>query len=174
MTETKMGNRLCNVFFTPHILEQLFKHGTTRATPVEDAVPGSAQMRGAGYDPVRGAFYLTFEHETFKELSGGELLPEMRPLFRDDSPRPLTDVPEFDAWAMWQFKVDREDRRRVTFGHNKDTLDFIMLPAPIASFGTGPLGVLFQCADHGVYLLQSDSGDPNDKDRWRIRLLQYV
>lgn len=80
MTDTLMGNRLRNVFFTPHILEHLVKMGT-RETRVIESVPGDAQLRGAGYDPVRGAFYLTVEHASFKELAGGELIPEMRPMF---------------------------------------------------------------------------------------------
>lgn len=80
-----MGNKLRNVFFTPHILEHLVKMGT-RETQVIEAVPSDAQIRGAGYDPVRGAFYLTVEHGTFKELAPGELIPEMRPMFQE--PRP--------------------------------------------------------------------------------------
>ena len=83
MTETTlMGNRLRNVFFTPHILEHLVKMGT-RETQVIEAVPGDAQLRGAGYDPVRGAFYLTIEHESFDALEEGALIPEMRPMFRE-------------------------------------------------------------------------------------------
>lgn len=78
------GNKLRNIFFTPHILEQLFKFGSRDGVAViQDAVPGDAQMRGAGYAETRGAFYLTFEHDSFKALATGELIPEMRPLFRD-------------------------------------------------------------------------------------------
>lgn len=74
-------------------------------------------------------------------------------------------------WGRWHFSCDVHGPlpQRVRYAPYDD-LDFIELPAPVLTHSAGPIGVVFQCADGGVYLLTSDT-TVLDVENWRVRLL---
>lgn len=78
-------NNLVNVFVVRNVLVELVKHGTRAVSIEAHAIPEDAQLRGGGYDVTTNRFYLTFEHPSFRPLRNGELIPEVCPLFRDET-----------------------------------------------------------------------------------------
>lgn len=77
------------------------------------------------------------------------------------------------AWEAMQITIDEADSRRFRYSPHGET-DWVQMNAPILSVGAGPYGVVFQCADHGLYLLQSETGEPCDTRSWVIRILEYL
>jgi hypothetical protein len=47
---------------------------------VKDAIPNGTKLTGAFYDADRDCFAMILEHESFKDVQVGSLLPELPPV----------------------------------------------------------------------------------------------
>ena len=78
-----MSRRYKRIAMTPEFFVEMIRDGDHAYSIIKDGVPADAKIVRCGYDNLSNQIYVFIEHESFDQVTEGEIVPELYPLFHN-------------------------------------------------------------------------------------------